>query len=100
MTSPIIGNGPGYKNGEAIVLPILPTFNRRQSVNELAAKNHTSCSALSSPTTIKGSSDFNTSTVAGANGATATPAAAAQACACNPDDLRGGPDAGIVVFSG
>ncbi|KAK3812028.1 MAG: hypothetical protein J3Q66DRAFT_316230 [Benniella sp.] len=100
MTSPIIGNGPGYKNGEAIVLPILPTFNRRQSVNELAAKNHTSYSALSSPTTTKGSNDFHTSTTAGAgttNGATATLAAAAQACAC---DDRGGPDAGIVVFSG
>ncbi|KAF8940861.1 hypothetical protein BGZ58_004329 [Dissophora ornata] len=34
MSGPLIGNGPGYKNGEAIVLPILPTFNRRMSNND------------------------------------------------------------------
>ncbi|KAI1317481.1 hypothetical protein EDD11_008418 [Mortierella claussenii] len=27
----VIGNGPGYKNGEAIVLPLLPTFKNRRT---------------------------------------------------------------------
>ncbi|KAF9586331.1 hypothetical protein BGW38_006813 [Lunasporangiospora selenospora] len=29
INGPLIGNGPGYKNGEEIVLPILPSFTKR-----------------------------------------------------------------------
>ncbi|KAF9430095.1 hypothetical protein BGZ76_000977 [Entomortierella beljakovae] len=29
LPTTVIGNGPGYKNGEPIVLPILPTFNKK-----------------------------------------------------------------------
>lgn len=125
MNLPLIGNGPGYKNGEAIALPILPTFNKK------LASGRTSVPA--SPTTA---TDANGSTsrpllaeaamipsslhpddnqhpgaisIAGAtvaptvsNGSLHTPATATSTCSgvAGQDNLRGGADAGILVFSG
>ncbi|KAG0364105.1 hypothetical protein BGZ54_007834 [Gamsiella multidivaricata] len=42
MPDPLIGNGPGYKNGEAIVLPILPTFSKRMSLHSNSNSNNNS----------------------------------------------------------
>ncbi|KAF9200875.1 hypothetical protein BGZ49_008883 [Haplosporangium sp. Z 27] len=33
MPDTLIGNGPGYKNGEPVILPILPTFNKKPKTN-------------------------------------------------------------------
>ncbi|KAG0306220.1 hypothetical protein BGZ98_002774 [Dissophora globulifera] len=151
MSGPLIGNGPGYKNGEAIVLPILPTFNRRLSLYESNKHYRSLPTSPSGPTPSGFGSDLATATGLGIGlgpaptaigaghghvvsngdsrpmqfadaahilsststshppqpqnplnnvgpGATvAGPASAASGCA---DSTRGGPDAGIMVFSG
>ncbi|KAG0256526.1 hypothetical protein BG011_004448 [Mortierella polycephala] len=85
MTGPLIGNGPGYKNGEAIALPILPTFNRRLSVNDKQRPVPTS--PITSGHVVANET---------ATAATTTPPSTATC----PSQARGGPDAGILVFSG
>ncbi|KAG0206321.1 hypothetical protein BGX28_002222 [Mortierella sp. GBA30] len=121
MSGPLIGNGPGYKNGEAIALPILPTFNKRLSLHDKHRSlptspthaGHVVSNGDSRPLQIpEGAhslahpSDANLpggiTTAPSTTGISTTPCSGtattpgAEACSQG----RGGADAGILVFSG
>lgn len=125
MNLPLIGNGPGYKNGEAIALPILPTFNKKLASGRTSvpaspttatdANGSTSRPLLAEAALIPSSLHPNDNqhpgaiSIAGAtvaptvsNGSLHTPATATSTCSgvAGQDNLRGGADAGILVFSG
>ncbi|KAF9193542.1 hypothetical protein BGZ51_009537 [Haplosporangium sp. Z 767] len=138
MTGPLIGNGPGYKNGEAIALPILSTFNRRLSVNDKqrpvptspitsghvvangdsrplqqisettqnastllqqSEPNQTGSSATTTTNMATTAADGTAPAVTTTTTAATTTATTTSAATC-PSQTRGGPDAGILVFSG
>lgn len=125
MNLPLIGNGPGYKNGEAIALPILPTFNKKLTSGRTSVpaspttatdpNGSTSRSLLAEAALIPSSLHPNDNQHPGAittagttvapavtNGGLHTPATATSTCSgvAGQDNLRGGADAGILVFSG
>jgi hypothetical protein len=125
MNLPLIGNGPGYKNGEAIALPILPTFNKKLASGRTSvppsptttdAHGSTSRPLLAEAALIPSSlhpndtqhpgaiSTAGTTTAGSAatNGSLHTSTTAAPACSgvAGQDNGRGGADAGILVFSG
>lgn len=125
MNLPLIGNGPGYKNGEAIALPILPTFNKKLASgrNSVPASPTTTDAHGSSSRPLLGEaalipsslhpndiqhpgviSTAGTTTASSTvtNGGLHTPATATSTCSgvAGPDNVRGGADAGILVFSG
>ncbi|GJJ73182.1 hypothetical protein EMPS_05540 [Entomortierella parvispora] len=126
MSGPLIGNGPGYKNGEAIVLPILPTFNKKVSLNDPksptvgssgqhVASNGGSQSLAEAAHIPSGTSGTEQSDSAPATGQ-AVPSSITSGLhlpsntvplhglsssqSSIPGTPRGGPDAGILVFSG
>ncbi|KAF9099482.1 hypothetical protein BGX23_002062 [Mortierella sp. AD031] len=126
MNLPLIGNGPGYKNGEAIALPILPTFNKklasagRSVPASPTTADHVVMDGSSRPLLAEASlipSSLNPSdsqhpgliSTAGTGAQTAgpdglhTPATATSTCSgvgAALQNPRGGADAGILVFSG
>ncbi|KAG9322190.1 hypothetical protein KVV02_007572 [Mortierella alpina] len=121
MTGPLIGNGPGYKNGEAIALPILPTFNKRLSLHDKNRSlptspthaghvvsngdtrplQHTESVAHSSSHQPDLNHSCNSTKGLSVAGHTAVNPVSGnnQATACSAQ-VRGGADAGILVFSG
>ncbi|KAF9404510.1 hypothetical protein BGZ94_004127 [Podila epigama] len=55
MTGPLIGNGPGYTNGEAIAMPILSSFSKKMQLSTAADNTSSSPSSSSSSSTTKAS---------------------------------------------
>ncbi|KAF9123334.1 hypothetical protein BGW39_009031 [Mortierella sp. 14UC] len=116
MNLPLIGNGPGYKNGEAIALPILPTFNKKLNSGRTSApasptiEHGPKPSLLAeaalipsslSPNDIQHPGVISTAgTTAGGLGTPATTTSTCSGVAVQSTSQRGGADAGILVFSG
>ncbi|KAF9924430.1 hypothetical protein FBU30_005584 [Linnemannia zychae] len=116
MNLPLIGNGPGYKNGEAIALPILPTFNKKAGSS---GRTSGPTSPIAERSTLAESSLIPSSlhpndlqnhpgvistgagaTAASVKGAESLHTLATSSSTCSQDPMRGGADAGILVFSG
>lgn len=123
MTGPLIGNGPGYTNGEAIALPILSSFSKKMQLSAasdkkssstatttstqstptaangatLAAPAHIQCDASVSPLSSVASTP---SKIASFSSTTASPQSNANGSNGQLACARGGADAGIVVVSG
>ncbi|KAF9386377.1 hypothetical protein CPB97_003768 [Podila verticillata] len=123
MTGPLIGNGPGYTNGEAIALPILSSFSKKMQLSAasdkkpcsaatttstpstptsangatLAAPAHIPCGASVSPLSSAASTPSKTASF---SSTTASPQSNANGSNGQLACVRGGADAGIVVVSG
>ncbi|KAG0035139.1 hypothetical protein BGZ82_005393 [Podila clonocystis] len=121
MTGPLIGNGPGYTNGEAIALPILSSFSKKMQLSAASDKKAcaTTTSTPSTPTIANGATLATPPVHIPSSGALVSPSSTASTPASAPFSstttspqsnanvsngqlacARGGADAGIVVVSG